>query len=315
MIQAMQWIGLNKPNHSRMKIVLLALFFCPFSVLSLFAEEIVLIKSQDLPLYREAQEGFQENYPEPLVVLDLKGDIHAAEAVMLPLKKRPQTLVVAMGLLAARMVQEHLPNNSMVFSMLFDPERFSLSGGNRSGVTLQLDTGLLFAKIQHLFPNAKRIGVLYDPEKTAEIIQEAKQATAKQGLKLIAMPVPTEQALPRIARKLVDQIDLLWVIPDRTVISPFSLEFLLLLALERQIPTVGFSKDLVKRGMTAALSPDYKAIGKETAQIVLLMQRGKKDIPVRAAPKMLLSLNATTARKIGMTWDTLFLKAADVVYE
>jgi putative ABC transport system substrate-binding protein len=288
------------------------LFIALFST-ALFAEEIVLIKSQDISIYREAQQGFQSVYPGPVSVLDLAGN--SDEGLLLPLKKRPKTIIVAMGLLAARTVQEYLPNHSMVFSMLFDPDRFSLLGENRTGITLQMDPHLLLSKIRTLFPTARKIGILFDPQKTARLVQQAKEAATKQEVTLIAMPVPTEQALPNIARELIDQVDLLWAIPDSTVITPLSLEFLLLLAFEKQVPTIAFSKDLVKRGMVVGFSPDYKAIGEETAQLALLMRSGKRDIPVRSAPKMLLSLNLTTARKIGITWDPSILEKADTLYE
>ncbi len=308
-------VALKSTDCLRPQSIFLAVFLLLLPHSPLVAQDVILIKSQDLPIYRDAQEGFQKIYAGPLQIFDLRGNPDEAETLLLPFKQQKQTLVVAVGLLAARMAQKHLPENPMVFSMLFDPDRFSLQGKQITGVTLHPNIPAIFAKMRTLFPEAKKIGVLFDPKKTAQIIDEGSRAAIRTGVTLIPLPIATEQALPDAARKLLSQVDLLWVVPDSTVITPSSLEFLLLLTFERKIPTVAFSKDLVKRGMVAAFYPDYKAVGEETARLTLLMLGGQREIPIRSAPRAHFSVNRTTAQKIGVTWNPILLREADVVYE
>ena len=276
-----------------------------------------MIKSQDLPIYRQALDGFKKIYTGKLREFDLKGDPQESEKVVQTLKQHPTDLILAVGLLAARVAKENFQQTPIVFCMVFDPERFSLSGEKITGVTMEVPIQEVFSGIQDLFPKAKRIGVLYDPKKTGKMIDQAKKVTQASGLSLISVEVNSEKSLPAATRALPGKIDLLWVVPDSTVVTPEALEFLLLTSFENNLPLITFSDDLVKRGAVAAFSPDYHAIGEQAGNLALRILGGEDPdkIHIRPAEKTRLSINLKTAQKMGIRFDPKVLQSADKVYE
>ena len=276
-----------------------------------------MIKSQDLPIYQQALDGFKKIYTGKLREFDLKGDPQESEKVVQTLKQHPTDLILAVGLLAARVAKENFQQTPIVFCMILDPERFSLSGGKITGVTLEVSILEVFSGIRDLFPKAERIGVLYDPQKTGKMIDQAKKVTQASGLSLISVEVNSEKSLPAATRALPGKIDLLWVVPDSTVVTPESLDFLLLTSFENKLPIITFSEDLVKRGAVAAFSPDYHSVGEQAGRLALRVLGGEDPdkIHIRPAEKTRLSINLKTAQKMGIRFDPKVLKSADKVYE
>lgn len=302
------------------------LFFFIFILLILLpvaskpsAEELTVIKSQDLPIYQQALEGFKKVYKGRLREFDLKGDPQEAEKIIKELNKHPTDLIIAIGLLASRVAKEDIKQTPIIFCMVFDPERFSLSNSKEkiTGVTLEIPLHDLFSRIRDLFPEIKKIGVLYDPKKSRRMISQAKDAAGPLGFSLLAAEVHSEKGLPAAFRGLLGKIDLLWMIPDSTVVTPESLDFILLTSFENNLPIITFSDDLVKRGAVAAFSPDYQAIGEEAGHLALRVLGGEDPsrIPIRQAPKIRLSVNLKTTKKMGIQFNSKVIQSADRVYE
>jgi putative ABC transport system substrate-binding protein len=229
-------------------------------------------------------------------------------------------LIVTVGLLGTVMVRDgirDIPSKKMIFSMLFDPGRFSLPDKTATGVSLDLLPETAFSKIKQIFPNVKKVGILYDPQKNKNIIEANKTAAKSAGLSLIVTPVLSEKDVPRAVSDLFDQIDLLWLIPDSTVLTPQSIAFILLSSLEHRLPIVTFSEDLVKMGATASISPDYKAVGETLGKLTQRVLKGEdvRKIPLEYVKKNRLTINKKTAQKIGIEIPKEVLKNSDRVYE
>ncbi len=250
---------------------LLALFLFLGLTSPLFADEVKLVYSQDIASYQEVIAGFKTIYKEPFYY-DLKGSPAEFNKIKKPLLEGD--LIVTIGLLATVSVRDEIrerPSKGLIFSMLFDPARFSLPNERSTGVSLVLSPKKTFSKIKQIFPNSKRIGILYDPQKSQKMIEAAEQAAKEVGLSFMAVPVLSEKWVPRAVGNLFGQIDLFWLIPDSTVITPQSIEFILLSSFEHRLPVVTFSEDIVKMGAVASIAPDYKMIG----EAVGLYDRGR----------------------------------------
>ena len=132
----------------------------------MFGAEVTVIKSQDLSIYQEALDGFKEVYKGEMEEFDLKGDREETKEVVAYLKKVPPKIILAVGLLAARVAQEEFPEIPIIFCMVLNPERFFLSAKNMTGVSLNVPLSVVFQKIGEMFPSRKKLGVLFDPKKT-----------------------------------------------------------------------------------------------------------------------------------------------------
>ncbi|MFQ5779424.1 MAG: ABC transporter substrate-binding protein [Nitrospiria bacterium] len=297
-------------------VICIVLFSC-LDASQVDGAEIGLLKSQDLPIYREALEGIKKVYRGDLREFDLKADPQESQRVVMALKRDPPDLILTIGLWATRVAKENFQQTPIIFSMVFDPDRFSLSGENITGVTLEVSASEVFSRIRDLFPEVKRIGVLYNPKKTGERIEQAEKAARVLGVSLISVPVRSEKDVPEGLRTLQPQIDLLWLVPDSTVVTPESVDFLLLTSFENNIPIVTFSDGFVRRGAAASFSPDYRAVGEQSARLALSVLQGENPVrlSIRPTEKIRLSFNVKIVKKMGIRFNPKVLQTADKIYD
>ena len=274
------------------------------SILS--AVEISIITSQNLPIYEQAYEGFKNIYKGKTRQYDLHGNLTESKKVIRKIREQPPDLIVAIGLLAATVANENFSKIPIVFCSIVDPERFSLSGDSITGVTLNVPVHETLSQIRNLFPEARKIGVLYDPRKSRTIVEQAENLGKTLGYSLIKQRVSSDRALPNAIRTILRKSDLLWIIPDSTIITPDSIDYIFLNSFEDHIPVFTFSEDLVKKGALVALSPDYVAMGEQTGRLVLNVLSGKTpgSLFIQQTEKNRLIINQKIAKKMGLKLNT-----------
>jgi putative ABC transport system substrate-binding protein len=96
-----------------------------------------------------------------------------------------------------------------------------------------------------------------------ELLQEAKSL----GISIVSEAVQTEQDVPQALNAIKGRIDALWLLPDSTVLTENTLDFLMSTTLEAHIPVVGFSAGLVHSGALVAAYVHYGDIGKQAARL------------------------------------------------
>jgi putative ABC transport system substrate-binding protein len=157
--------------------------------------------------------------------------------------------------------------------------------------------------------------VIYNPEDTGSIIQEAANVAETMDLSFNAKPISSGREVPSALRDLIKKTDVFWSVADGTVFTPQSIEYILLNTLRTEMPFVGLSPPFVEAGALYALSCDYTDIGKQTAEIVSRILSGEDpgDIPVTVPRKVSLSINLRTAKHIGLRIPGDIIKSADMV--
>lgn len=277
----------------------------------------MVVKSQDLPLYNKALKGIKKVYPANLPVFNLEGEAQRPESVVKAIGEENPDMIISIGPLATRMVQDQFPDTPLVFCMVFETERFPVSRQNTTGVFMDIAPRNLLSRMKELFPDARRIGLLYDPEKNRKKVDEAREAANSLGIALIASRVSSEKEVPGALRSLLENIDLLWLAPDSTVVTSQSLEFLFITSFENRIPIVTFSDDLVRKGAVAAFSPDYEGVGEQAANLARRVLKGEKirDLPAQKAEKVQLSVNSMTAKKLNIRLNPKVAGAAEIKIE
>jgi putative tryptophan/tyrosine transport system substrate-binding protein len=120
---------------------------------------------------------------------------------------------------------------------------------------------------------------------------------------LITATVSNREQVPEGLKRLLPQIDLLWLLPDQTVITEELLPFLLRSTLDAKIPLFGFSSTLVQRGALGALVIDPVEAGQQagrlaTARLHTPSKTGMQLVPPDRAH---LALNLNTADYLGFT--------------
>src|SRR3990172_2525485 len=159
-------------------------------------KEIAVITSQELPIYREAVAGIKSIYDGTIREYDLKGDLEESGRVVREINRHPPDLILTVGLLATVAAKDNFQRTPIVYCMVFNPDRFSISGNNLTGVSLNISSFEAIRRLRELFPAAKRIGILYDPAKSRRTVEKDMQIAQTWGFTLAAKEVSSIREMP-----------------------------------------------------------------------------------------------------------------------
>ena len=210
----------------------------------------------------------------------------------------------------------------VVFSAVTDPVGAQLvrdmanPGGNVTGVSDFPPVADHLALIAEILPNAKRVGVPYNPgdANSVSLLRHLKELAGPRGLTVVEATANRTADVPAAARSLIGKADVIYTMLDNTVGS--ALESLIQVAARNRIPVFSGDVDSVGRGAIASSGFDYADVGRQTGEIVLRVMKGEDpgDIPVAPAAKRDLVVNPEAAAAQGVTLPSAVLaRAARVV--
>jgi putative ABC transport system substrate-binding protein len=165
-------------------------------------------------------------------------------------------------------------------------------------------------ELNRILPNVKRVGLVYDPRKTGKYVKRALNAAGAMGIVLTAKEIQGPRDVVSVIQKMKGEIDLFWMLPDSTAITPETVEFLLYFSFENSVPLLAFAEKYVDMGALMSLSIDDADAGRQAGELCRSMLEGGtlNDPPAVAAPeKAVLTINLKTAKKmsIGIKGDAL----------
>ena len=282
------------------KSLLIILLSIIFTFKSSWADqEIVVIQSVRIKPYEEAIEGFKSvcrSRIQRLVLSELKGT-----EVIRKINAVKPDLVLAVGK-AALLAAKAFRNIPVVYVMVLNPESVLSGEKNITGVSMNIPQEKQLAVLMGALPYTKTIGLLYDPNRTGRFVENVEDIAGHIGVRLIANEVYNSKDVPSAIMQMKGKIDVFWMLPDITVITPETIEFLLLFSLENKIPVFTFSEKYVEMGAFMSMEIDAFDMGRQAGEMVGAMQEGKdmKDISPVYARKAVVSTNLMVARKIGI---------------
>src|SRR2546426_3839508 len=229
------------------------------------AAEVAILKSADLAAYNQAVAGFKATMPPSTTFLeyDMQGDVARGQKLARKIRDSEATLLLAVGVKAALVAKLEIVDIPVIFCMVLDPAKHDLKAPNMTGIRLEVPVNRQFSTMRSVLPSLKRIGVLYDPENTGHLVEEARLLAKSMGLELVVKQVNTEKEVPPALRALLSQVEALWLVPASTVLTEDSLKFVLGTALDFNVPVIGFSSELVRSGALLGLSVSYEDVGRQ----------------------------------------------------
>jgi putative ABC transport system substrate-binding protein len=281
------------------------------------ATEIVILKSADITAYNQAVESFRAALDSTWTITpyDMQGDVAKGRKLARKIRASNADLVLAVGIKAALVAKLEIVDIPILYSMVLDPQKNGLTAPNMAGIMLEVPIDRQFGTMRGMLPSVKRLGVLYDPEKTGDLVEEARRSARAQGFELITRQVRSEKDVPSALRSLIPQVEGLWLIPDSTVLTEESVNFLLSMTLEANLPVIGFSAELVRSGALASLYVNYEDVGRQAATLAKRLLGGQIKTPAVFTPERLrLAVNLKTAKFLGITIPPEVLNRADQLY-
>lgn len=286
-----------------------------------FAEEVAAVKSVDIRPYQEAVNGFKSSINAEVNEYVLDYDDEKAAKVVMYLNGGKMHLVFTLGSDALNLVKDSVQDTPVIFTFVLNPEEIighpaGKLPANMTGISMNIPPEVQFSTLLEAAPNTKRIGVVYDPSKTQNLIEEARSAARELGIDLVATKIKTKSESINAISKMKGNVDALWMIPDTTAITRESAEYMLLYSLQNGIPLIGISEKYVKNGALMAFSFDSEDMGRQAGEIAQKILDGKKVMKVTPYKprKLRLTLNSRIAKKLGLELPENLIASAYKIY-
>jgi putative tryptophan/tyrosine transport system substrate-binding protein len=273
-----------------------------FQGLAEAGQKVLVVQSLRVAPYEEAFAGFQETCKADIEKIILSESPN--HDLFKVINSTQPDLVLAIGVDALKKLQSIKKNLPILYLMVFNPHSVSYGGGNIGGVCINILPEQQVETIREVLPKVKRIGLLYDPKKSGEYIQQAREVTSKRGVSLVIKEVHRPQEVSFAMKELEGKVDLVWMIPDTTVVTPETVEGFLLFSLENKVPVLTFSKKYVEMGCLMAIEADGKDVGEqggEIAEEVLSKRKDMRDVGVVKPRKVVVTVNMKIAKKLGIS--------------
>lgn len=294
------------------KILPLMLFLFFFRISPVAAGGLLVIQSLPIKPYNEALRGFKSVCSGKTSKLASSG-LSEAEVVKKARIMNP-SLILAIGIDALAKVRT-IRDVPVIYLMVLNPRSLIQDGENITGISMNVQPERQLSTLRQILPKARKIGLLFDPNKSGSFVKKAQAAAATISIELLAKMVHN----PRDAAVALDgmkgQIDALWLIPDTTVVNPGSVDLLLLSAMENRIPVFCFSEKYAEKGALFALDVDASEAGRQAGEMAnrILAGEAVQNIGNADARGSILTINMVVAKKLGIPLDNDLLTRASTI--
>jgi putative ABC transport system substrate-binding protein len=283
-------------------ILSVVLFLIFFQGAAEAGQRIVAVQSIRVAPYEQAVEGFKSVWGAEIKRLVIS-ELDDADVVDRIYGIKPD-MVLAIGMDALSKLKA-IKNIPVVYLMVLNPQSILSGEKNITGVSMNIPPDKQLSILREALPHVKRIGLLYDPKRTGPFVRAARNAAGRIGITLVAVEVHSPREVSSAMYGMRGKIDIFWMIPDLTVITPETLELFLLLSLEDKIPILTFSEKYVELGALLSIEIEAFDIGRQAAEMAKAILSGKdvRGIKPVDARKAVISVNLKVARKLGIRID------------
>jgi putative ABC transport system substrate-binding protein len=261
--------------------------------------EIVVVQSAHVKPYEEAIKGFERSCDanlQRIIISESQGKDVVREIKL----KRPD-MVLAVGPDALTLVKK-IKDIPIVYLMVLNPQSALSGQENITGVSMNIPPGKQLQALVQRLPHTKRVGLLYDPKNTGYLVKEVQQAAKDMDIVLTTRVVRHARDVATSAMEMKKDIDVFWMLPDVTVMTPETVEFLVLFSLKYHIPLLAPSEKWLDLGAFLSTGIDAFDMGAQAGDMANKILSGKevKHVQQALARKYVVSTNRIVAGKLGI---------------
>lgn len=303
----------------RLKIIcLLFLLLCPGSLSSDSSPRVLLINSDTtVEKYEVAGNEFKKALPHPVAEVRLdKKKWKISDIEELIYDEDPE-LIYCIGTKAYLIANKYADETDRVFSSVINWMRLPRTK-RTFGVSSELHPGMQIMLFRHIFPDVKKIGVLYSKEYNSQWFEQTREEAKNMNVEIIGQPVSEKDNNTHSAlMKLLPEIDALWLISDPVIMSESqSLIGLLKICDEKKTPVFSYHDTFVKYGATLIVAVDNPTIGRQAAGIALEVLEGEKvEDKVQHPAGSHIILNLKKVKEYGLEYNEEALASVNTIIE
>ncbi|MDD2320583.1 MAG: ABC transporter substrate-binding protein [Geobacteraceae bacterium] len=266
------------------------------------SQEILVVQNHKIKPYRDAFSGFKSELNSKFRGNDYT--FRDSNGALEYLRATKPDLVLAIGMDALKRVKV-FPGVPIVYLMVLNPSSVVHDERNVTGVSMTISPEKQLAAIHKVLPAVRRIGLLYDPKKSASFVKRAQSASKEFKIDLLVKDVSDSKLVPATLNTLKGVVDAFWMIPDTTVITPATIELIMLFSLENHLPVCTFSTKYLDMGAFMSLDINAFEMGRQAGELATKILLGKRvsELPPVEADTASLAINESVARKLQIPLD------------
>jgi len=302
-------------------IPLLFLAFVAWPTGAVASKNVAVIMSADVDPYREALRGFKGKLEFTAIIAEynMEGFFERGQKILTEIQTKVKPdLIFAIGTLALQVVAGQVTDVPVVYAMVLNPPNIVGAGAkNITGASINMPVKQPIRLFKQLGPQIRRVGVIFNRANTGYLVRQADAVARAQGLQLIAKEIRSpREAIQALDSLQEEGIDVLWILPDQTVLAPEVVQRLLLFSYRRKVPLLGLSKRQAEMGALFSLSfASSEDIGRQAGELANRIVGGKTvaEIPYTTARRVHLTANLKAAQKLGIEIPKSILARADTI--
>jgi len=269
-----------------------------------FAHETLVLQSFKAGPFDEALRGFKavcRTETRTVIVSDgEKFDIGKT------VREEKPGIILAIGAGALKQAIK-IRNTPIIYLMVLNPEKVIRGRDNITGVRMIIPPEKHLDLIEKLNLPHLKVGILYDPDHSDIVMKRITQSAASRGIDIVAKEVRKPKDVPEMLERMKGSFNLFWMLPDPSVVTPDSVEYLLLFTQQLGVPIVTFANKYLEMGAMVSIEIDSFDLGKQGGEIAKRILGGERitDIPNTTARKSIIRVNRKIAAKLGINLNSL----------
>ncbi len=263
-----------KKNKYTVLICLFLFFLLSAGMLSAGETPVILVINSNAGVekYRMVQEEFKKSIAIPVKEIDM-GSQEVGEK---QLRAAGASLVYCIGAKAYTLCSKYLEDTPTVFSSLINWQRLSLSS-KAYGVSNELNARMPIYMFRSVFPEVKKIGILYSKEYTLQWFKDTAEQARELGIEIVGKAVSGQKDILPAVKELAKETKALWLIADPMVMPEKQYLYdILKICKENRMPVFTYHSAFVELGAVLSVAVDDPTIGRQAAGIAMELLAGKK---------------------------------------
>ena len=254
-----------------------------------------------------------------------QGEFSNAISIAQKFKDDQVDIIVAISTPIAQAAAQVTTEIPIIIGAISDPvaaniaESWESSGNNITGMSDAAPNEAQLKLIPRLFPDAKRVGTIYNAGEANSVVQVelSREICQELGLELVEATVSNSSEVLMAAQSLVGRVDLFYIVTDNAAVSAIS--SVVKVSLEENIPIILADPTNVPDGGFASFGIDYFTLGQKSAEKALQVIEGKlpSEIPIGKLDKpeeLKFVINMDVAKHLNIEVPTDILSEADSIF-
>ena len=253
-----------------------------------------------------AAEGFKEGTDVVYTLDHVNFDATLVPQMLTKIEAQKPALVLTVTTPVSQMAKNALAKSGtpIVFTAVTDPVAAGLvpswdkGGDGITGSSDMQDVDATFKFARSLLPNAKTIGVPFNPGEAndAALVKIMKEKAPAEGFAIAEVGVDNANDIPQRVASLAGKADVIYV-PESNLIQP-AVAAVASAALAAKIPVINTDEGPVKQGIVpASFSMSYDKVGRNAGKLAVRILKGEKPADVAPAKPAYEDHAATLSKK------------------